>query len=289
MTVLTQIPVVNSPKRYDYYVEKTSTNSQPQEDGDATLVISEFDDYIFFDMDFTNTGNTSDVDLTGVGDVFLTFFDGDLQIKIKNLDYIKNIEKSLGQVVFKITTAESKRIRKLKNKYFFISTKVSTVNGESQESCLFSGIWQGYDETPRVTYKESIRTMEAQAKVIEDEKNLKLEILKTKQALLRDKIEGNSKISIDIQSTRSAIDELTIKVNELEAKIANSPKPIAKDEIPPIDAVNNNPALDTINLKLNDSIKLTEAAPASVVSFISENSTVSFVDSAIGVQTININ
>jgi hypothetical protein len=282
MTVLTQIPVVNSPKRYDYYIEKTSTNSQPQEDGDATLVISGFDDYIFFDMDFTNTGNTSDVDFTGAGDVYLTFFDGDLQINIKNIDYIKNIEKSLGQVVFKITTAESARIRKLKNKYFFVSTKVSTDSGESQESCIFSGIWQGYDETPRVTYKESIRTMEAQAKIIDDEKKLKLEILRTKQALLQDKIQVNSKIRIDIQSTKSAIDELIVKVNELEAKIANTPPPPPKEEIPPIDITTSNPASDTIS----DSVKLSEIDPIDIVNFITGNSTVSFVNSAGESQTI---
>jgi hypothetical protein len=261
--ILAQIPVVSPTKRYNYTIEKGSTNTSAQEDGDAELIISEFDSYIFFDMDFTNLKERSDVDLTGVGDVFLTFFEGDIQIKIKNLDYIKNIEKTMGQVVFKITTNESKRIRNLKNRYFFVSTKVSLDAGQSQESCLFSGFWRAFNEAPRISFASKLASQNIEKERLQKELSNSNTSLLESQKRLKDAEEKNLQLKNDIKSMQGSIDSLVLQINAAN----NSNNQISA----PIESVIIKAPEQAISI---DAIASFESLPVNLISFVSQNSTV---------------
>lgn len=136
-------------KQREYFKRFTSLNptTEPLPQGDGTIRISPFDDYIIFTI-FDETGENgeledSPIDLSNVGTLTLVFVSGNDEIRIPNWTQVQNIDLSQGQVLFKINKEDSKKILALDNNNFYVSTRMEDESGVSDESVLYTGTFLG--------------------------------------------------------------------------------------------------------------------------------------------------
>lgn len=161
MEINTDIAILKKPVNYIYTAKNLAINDISYNDGDATLTVPRFDSYVMFDFDQTDlNGQRGEVDLSGMGDAFLCFVGNNIDIKIKNLNNIENVNKGLGQVVFRISSDDARKIYGIQSNNFFITTKITQLNSSTEETIVYSGIWQKPGVVDRITYAELISSKE---------------------------------------------------------------------------------------------------------------------------------
>lgn len=143
MAIQTNISVTK--KESEYYKKLTvlDPTAQALPQGDGTIRISPFDDYIVFTL-FDNTGEDGEledtpIDLSNVGTLTLVFSGENDEIRIPNWTRVNEIDLSQGQVLFRIDKENSKKILSLDNKNFYISTRMEDPDGTSDETVLYTG------------------------------------------------------------------------------------------------------------------------------------------------------
>ena len=129
----------------EYFKKFTSLNptAEPLPQGEGIIRISPFDDYIIFTI-FDETGKdgeTADtpIDLSNVGILTLVFVGENNEIRIPNWTQVQEVDLSQGQVLFRISKEDSKKILSLDNQNFYISTRMEDPSGISDESVLYTG------------------------------------------------------------------------------------------------------------------------------------------------------
>ena len=95
-----------------------SVNEEPLPQGDGTIRISPFDDYVSFTLFDDTEGEDSPIDLSNVGTISLVFVGENDEIKIPNYTQVQNIDLTQGQVLFRIDKENSKNILALDNNNF---------------------------------------------------------------------------------------------------------------------------------------------------------------------------
>ncbi len=132
-------------KEREYFKKFTSLNptSEPLPQGEGTIRISPFDDYVIFTL-FDETGENGEladtpIDLSNVGTLTLVFTGANDEIRIHNWTQVKEVDLSQGQVLFRIDKENSKKILALDNQNFYISTRMEDESGTSDESVLYVG------------------------------------------------------------------------------------------------------------------------------------------------------
>ncbi len=132
-------------KEREYFKKFTSLNptAEPLPQGEGTIRISPFDDYVIFTL-FDETGENGDladtpIDLSNVGTLTLVFTGTNDEIRIPNWTQVKEVDLSQGQVLFRIDKENSKKILALDNQNFYISTRMEDESGTSDESVLYVG------------------------------------------------------------------------------------------------------------------------------------------------------
>jgi hypothetical protein len=161
MAIDTNIPEIKQPVNYIYTAKNLAINDISYTDGDGTLTVPKFDSYVMFDFDQIDlNGQKAEVDFSGMGDAYLCFVGNNIEVKIKNLNNIENVNKGLGQVVFKITSEDSRKIHGIQSKYFFITTKITQLNSSTEETVVYSGIWLKSGDSNRTTFAELIAVKE---------------------------------------------------------------------------------------------------------------------------------
>ena len=120
--------------------------------------ISPFDDYYLFTLYDEVDGEDTPIDLSNVGDIFLNFIGDTDDIDIKNHTQVAEVDLSQGEVLFRITRSDSKKVLALDNNNFYISTKmVDPTDGSiSDESILYQGVWLAVDDANRTTLTSQI-------------------------------------------------------------------------------------------------------------------------------------
>jgi hypothetical protein len=228
MAIDTNIPQLKTPVNYIYTARNLAINDVSYSDGDGTLAVPRFDSYVMFDFDQTNlNGQSVEVDFSGMGDAYLCFVDNNIEVKVKNLNNIENINKGLGQVVFKISSDDARKIYGIQNRFFFVTTKITQLNSSTEETVIYSGIWQKTGENERITfadliaskqleynnlnetYKSSYESFEKQktiltnsASILDEEKN-KTVLLQDSISRVQKQIENARKITVDSKQTSS--------------------------------------------------------------------------------------
>jgi len=118
---------------------------QPLPQGDTTIRISPFDDYFLFTLyQDPSSGNLKEpipIDLTSVGTLYISFIGENDEIRIPYHTQVAEVNMSSGQVLFRISKEESKKILALDNDNFYISSvKIDEKgNAVSDESVLYTG------------------------------------------------------------------------------------------------------------------------------------------------------
>ena len=158
MPINTNISLTETQKTYYQRFVNLSVNETPLPQGDATIRISPFDDYFLFTLFDEIEGEDTPIDLSNVGDIFINFIGQSDEIDIKNHTQVEEIDLAQGQVLFRITRNDSKKIIALDNNNFYISTKmISPEDGSvSDESILYQGIWLAAADANRTSLTSQI-------------------------------------------------------------------------------------------------------------------------------------
>ena len=140
MPINTNIPVSKTESQIYKKFKSLSVNEEPLPQGDGIIRISPFDDYYIFTFyDEVDNQNTP-IDLSNVGTIFISFISNSNEIKIPYYTNVQDVDLSQGQVLFRISKDEGKKILNLNNNNFYISTQMSSMDGsESDESVIYTG------------------------------------------------------------------------------------------------------------------------------------------------------
>jgi hypothetical protein len=158
--IQTNIPVT-VPTR-EYFKKFTSLNptAEPLPQGDGVIRISPFDDYIIFTI-FDETGQNGEladtpIDLSNVGTLTLVFVGANDEIRIPNWTRVQEVDLSQGQVLFRISKEDSKKILALDNQNFYISTRMEDKDGTSDESVLYTGTFLNLQDSAKQTATDKL-------------------------------------------------------------------------------------------------------------------------------------
>ena len=219
--IRTNVSVSKTQKEYYQKFVNLAVNEKPLPQGDGIIRISPFDDYFLFTIFDEIEGEDTPIDLSNVGDIFINFIGTTDEINIKNHTQVAEADLSQGEVLFKITKSDSKKVLALDNSNFYISTKmVSSLDGSiSDESILYQGIWLAFDDASRITLTAQIE--EQRLAYIEELARLKLEndALKEDNKQLVDSAGGDT---LSIQSLQNSNDELTNELAELSKNLKST-------------------------------------------------------------------
>jgi regulator of protease activity HflC (stomatin/prohibitin superfamily) len=223
-TIQTNTLTTVTKNSYTYLAQPTTPNAPEYLPGDGTLVVPDFDSYVMFDFSQRMPdGSLMETDLSGAGQIYLTFIDDQRQVKIHALQSMANVDKTIGQAVFRITADQSASIFQLSNRYYFVTTAVSVGAAVVNETVLYAGVWLKSNEPERVTYSERLRLLNLNLKTSDTQ-------LMTLQAIV-DELRLR-KINLTERSTQldAIINDLKNQIGSTSEEIANIEAKIEKDK-----------------------------------------------------------
>lgn len=231
MAVQTNISVTK--KEREYFKKFTSLNptAEPLPQGDGTIRISPFDDYIIFTL-FDETGENGEmentpIDLSNVGTLTLVFVGENDEIRIPNWTQVQDVDMSQGQVLFRIDKENSKKILALDNQNFYISTRMEDESGISDESVLYTGTFIGIADAAQQSLTSKLNE---QALLYAEE------LAKLNQEIARLNAELSEMITLDeeqiatIQALEASNLSLTNEVATLSEQLGSAESEIALKE-----------------------------------------------------------
>tara|TARA_R100001163_G_C5061818_1_gene198755 strand:- start:76 stop:915 length:840 start_codon:yes stop_codon:yes gene_type:complete len=218
MAINTNISVTETQKQYYQKFINLSVNEEALPQGDGTIRISPFDDFFIFVLYDEIDNEDTPIDLTNVGDIYLSFIGENDQIVIKNHTQVEEVDLSQGEVLFKITKDDSKKILGLDNNNFYVSTKMTDPvdSSVSDETVLYQGIWLAYSEATRTSLTSQIDDQAALYAVELAKLKEENELLKTENKEL---ITLSQKDELVIQTLQASNEELTNEVSDLAKQI----------------------------------------------------------------------
>jgi len=219
--VNTNISLTKTEKQYYQRFVNLSVNETPLPQGDGMIRISPFDDYFLFTLYDEIDGEDTPIDLTNVGTIFLNFIGETDDVDIKNHTQVEEVDLSQGEVLFRITRSDSKKILALDNNNFYISTKM--INPEdgstSDESVLYQGLWLAFDDASRKTLTSQIEEQRLEYSVELARLNKQINILNNTIKALTTSAEEDT---LAIQALQNSNEELTNKVAELTGDLKST-------------------------------------------------------------------
>ena len=218
MAIQTNITLTAPQKEYFQRFVNLSVNDQPLPQGDATIRISPFDDYFLFTLYDEVDGEPTPIDLSNVGNIFINFIGNADEIDIKNHTQVEEVDLSQGQVLFRITRSDSKKILVLDNNNLYISTKMidETDGSISDESVVYQGIWLAFDDANRTSLISQVEEQRIEYSIqlgnLQDE-NTKL---KEDNAFL---VTSSGEDDLTIQQLQNSNTDLTDEIAVLSADL----------------------------------------------------------------------
>jgi hypothetical protein len=161
--IRTNIAVTETESQAFKKFQTTSTQEQPLPQGDGVIRISPFDDYFLFTLYEDTGGEDTPIDLSNVGVVYLSFIADSDEIRIPYYTNVEDLDLSQGQVLFRISAEDSKKILKLNNDNFYISTRGVSPEGDvSDESVLYTGKFLSLTAAARESLTAQIQGLQLQ-------------------------------------------------------------------------------------------------------------------------------
>lgn len=143
--IITNIATPETPTEVYQKFTSLGVSTKPLPQGEAVIRISPFDDYILFTLfQDPSSGNLSipiPIDLSSVGSLYISFIGENSEIRIPYHTRVAEVDMASGQVLFRISKEESKKILVLDNDNFYISSVRVNKEGNavSDESVLYTG------------------------------------------------------------------------------------------------------------------------------------------------------
>ena len=219
--VRTNISLTKTEKEYYQRFVNLSVNEQPLPQGDGMIRISPFDDYYLFTLYDEVDNEDTPIDLSNVGSLYLNFIGSSDDIDILNHTQVDEVDLAQGQVLFRITRSDSKKILALDNNNFYVSTKmIDPADGStSDESVLYQGIWLAVDDANRATLTSQIEETRIEYSIELARLKAENESLKVDNAEL---ITSESEDNATIIRLQNSNDELTNELAELSRDLKSS-------------------------------------------------------------------
>lgn len=128
-------------------IDKIVEQSKKYTQGQNIIGIAPFDNYYNFNMFTEKDGIDVPLDLSNAGIIYMSFSNGNEEVKISNYTLAGNYaDISQGQVIFKITKEEAKKILGFTNNNFYITSKKQTSSSSSDETVIYLGKYYQYDQ-----------------------------------------------------------------------------------------------------------------------------------------------
>jgi hypothetical protein len=192
--------------------ENLSVSEAPLPQGDGSIRISPFDDYFLFTLYDEKDGQNVPIDLSNVGTVYISFIGTNDEVKIPNYTNVNEINMSGGQVLFRISAENGKRILGLNTNNFYISTKMIGESGTtSDESAIYTGTFSPISVAAR-------QSLTSQIEAVRTSLNGQIATLTSE----------NIALNATIKAQAQRIDELTVSINALSASNAELTNEIAE-------------------------------------------------------------
>lgn len=223
----------------EYFKKFTSLNptAEPLPQGDGTIRISPFDDYIIFTI-FDETGEDGEmrdtpIDLSNVGTLTLVFVGENDEIRIPNWTQVLEVDLAQGQVLFRIDRESSKKILALDNQNFYVSTRMEDENGVSDESVLYTGTFLTIQDEAKQTmtakineqallYAQELAALQAKNVSLNNQLSEMLSLDKEQIALIGDLQTNNLELVNEVaaltEELGSTESELVLKTAQLVQK-----------------------------------------------------------------------
>ena len=219
--VNTNISLTKTEKEFYQRFVNLSVNEMPLPQGDGMIRISPFDDYFLFTLYDEVDGEDTPIDLSNVGTLYLNFIGDTDDIDIKNHTQVEEVDLSQGEVLFRITRSDSKKILALNNNNFYISTKMIDPNdgSTSDESVLYQGIWLAVDDANRVALTRQIEELRLEYSILLASLQDDVAIVKAENAELLNSAEEDDLTIIRLQNSN---DELTNELAELSKELKST-------------------------------------------------------------------
>lgn len=207
--------------------EETSTTNDITIDGDSDdhlyqigetpLLIDPFDNYRLFTLYKDYSDPTTPLDLSDGATLYLVFKYNSKEIRIVEFTpdnpYI-NVDKTNGQVLFKITKKQASDIMSLKNHVFYITRVYTTYDSasntqiSSDEEVIYSGYWADRTSENQTTLTETITNLKeaitARDSLIED-----------LQATISSLIEQNTDYATQVEELTTELENSQTEIKEL--------------------------------------------------------------------------
>jgi len=167
--------------------------------GDANIKISPFDDYFLFTIYSDERGEDVPVDLSNVGTLFISFIGENDEIKIPNYTNVQELDMSAGQVLFRITKENGKKILALDNNNFYISSHMKGIDGsESDETVIYTGTFSTLTEAAKRSLSSEIDNLRSEA---------------SKEIATQET--ENDRLKSEVESLKQAISEMELTMDAL--------------------------------------------------------------------------
>ena len=196
-----------------------SVNEDPKLQGDGVIRISPFDDYFLFTLFNEINSENVPIDLTNVGTLYMVFIGQNDEIRIPNYTNVQDIDMSSGQVLFRISKENSKKILALDNRNFYISTIMSDDDGASDESVVYTGTFLSFEDGAKQSTTDQIEELRIQYSKELAELQSKIEALNT---TVSDLTETNEEQLVTIEALNNSNVNLTNEVATLSEALGDS-------------------------------------------------------------------
>lgn len=219
--VNTNVSITKTQKEYYQRFVNLSVNEKPLPQGDATIRITPFDDFYLFTLFDEIDGEDTPIDLSNVGSLFLNFIGDKDDIDIKNHTQVEEVDLSQGEVLFRITRSDSKKILALNNNNFYISTKmIDPQDGStSDESVIYQGLWLAASDANRISLTSQIEEQRLEYSI--ELAKLQAEIADLK-AQIAELVTSATEDDVTIEALRNSNDELTNELAELSKDLKST-------------------------------------------------------------------
>lgn len=142
--------------------------------GEGSITISPFDNFILFVFyeDALNIDTPVILNLTNSGEIYLNFKSPNGDIKIKSTTNIQEINVAEGEVLFKITASDAKKILGFKDRSFYVTCRLTNVSNYSDETMLYHGKWYLPNEKTDKLYKDIVKNKDIEIKDLKNASNI---------------------------------------------------------------------------------------------------------------------
>tara|TARA_R100000544_G_C2224529_1_gene59752 strand:+ start:355 stop:1368 length:1014 start_codon:yes stop_codon:yes gene_type:complete len=219
--VRTNISLTKPEKEFYQRFVNLSVNEQPLPQGDGMIRISLFDDYYLFTIYDEIDNEDTPIDLSNVGDLYLNFIGSTDEIDILNHTQVDEIDLAQGQILFRITRSNSKKILALDNNNFYISSKMvdPTDGSTSDETVLYQGVWLAVDDANRITLTRQIEEARVEYSILLGRLQTQIDQLTKDKAELFASAQEDEATIIRLQNSSN---ELVDEIGELTKDLSSS-------------------------------------------------------------------